>query len=269
VGSPRPNPIRERRDRGELALNAWTYLTDPAIVEIAALAGFDAITFDLEHFPLDLGDARGLITAAESAGISPCFRAPSADSPLILPLLEVGAQGILIPHADEQAAREAVRRIRYAPLGDRGALGFSRAAQLGEVPWAEHVRRANEDVALVVAIEHHAVVERIASIAALDGVDFVTVGAHDVAESLGIRGRDDGRLRALVERAAEDVRSAGGARMAMSVGNDALPLSVEEARAFGVGFLTLLPSLERLLLAQLKETVAGLRARADAVAPVA
>jgi 4-hydroxy-2-oxoheptanedioate aldolase len=257
-----PNPVRERRLRGEIAFNAWTYLTDPAVVEIAALAGFDAVTFDLEHFPLDMDFLRQAVITANAAGISPFVRVPSADSAAILPLLDIGVQGILVPQVDEDAARAAVRAVRFAPVGERGALGFSRAAGYGEIPWNEHAQRANDEVTLLVGIESWQTVERAAEIAAIDGVDFVTIGAHDLSESMGVREGNDPTVRAAILGAAAKVRDGGKARLALSYGNDAFSLTIEQARELGVGFLTVLPSLERQLLTVLKTSIAELRARA-------
>ncbi|MDX6423558.1 MAG: staphyloferrin biosynthesis citrate synthase [Gaiellaceae bacterium] len=245
--------------RGEIAFNAWTYVTDPAIVEVVAIAGFDAVTFDMEHFPFDQGVLRQAIVTANGAGISPFVRVPSADSPAILPLLEAGVQGILIPHADEDAVRLAVETMRYAPVGHRGALGFSRVAGYGEIPWQEHKRRANEEVALIAVVEDADAVEQLPAIAAIDGLDFITIGAHDLAESLGVQGPNDARLRAAMLKAAADVNGVGRAKLALSLGNDMFPLTIREARELGVAFLTVLPSLETQLLSHLKRVMAELR----------
>src|SRR2546426_11674207 len=69
------------------------------------------------------------------AGSKPGVRTPGFDPAFILRLLDMGVQGIQVPHiSDARAAREAVKAVRYAPLGDRGMAGAAPAAGVGANP---------------------------------------------------------------------------------------------------------------------------------------
>src|SRR5215468_5128950 len=129
------NRVKRILREGGMALGAYVGgIADPQIVEIIGHAGFDAAFVDLEHTSFDLRDVQLMVMAAERMGIAPIVRTPGFDPAFILRLLDMGVQGIQLPHiSDAHAAGEAVKAVRYAPLGDRGMAGASRAADYGKV----------------------------------------------------------------------------------------------------------------------------------------
>jgi len=172
-----PNRVKKLTREGKLALGTYVSLADPQVVEIIGLAGFDAAFIDMEHTSFELGLIERMITAAELVGITPIVRVPDNDEKLILRILGMGAQGIIILHVDGvHGARQAVAAVRYAPVGDRGGAGGTRAARFGTVSWTDHVRMSNEEILLSVMAEDAHAISEVAEIAALDGVDLVALG---------------------------------------------------------------------------------------------
>ncbi len=113
-----PNRVKKLTREGKLARGTYVSLADPQVVEIIGLAGFDAAFIDMEHTSFELGLIERMITAAELVGITPIVRVPDNDEKLILRILDMGAQGIIIPHVDGvdgvYGARQAVAAVRYA-----------------------------------------------------------------------------------------------------------------------------------------------------------
>jgi len=99
---------------GGMALGTYVGgIADPQIVEIIGHAGFDAAFIDLEHTSFDLRDVQLMVMAAERVGITPVVRTPGFDPAFILRLLDMGVQGIQLPHVnDAETARAAVRAVR-------------------------------------------------------------------------------------------------------------------------------------------------------------
>ena len=130
------NRVKKILREGGLALGTYTGgIADPQIVEIIGHAGYDAAFIDMEHTSFDLRDIQLMVMAAERVGITPIVRTPGFDPAFILRLLDMGVQGIQVPHInDARAAREAVKAVRYAPLGERGMAGASRASDYGNIP---------------------------------------------------------------------------------------------------------------------------------------
>jgi 4-hydroxy-2-oxoheptanedioate aldolase len=150
-----PNRVKKILREGGLALGTYVGgIAEPQIVEIIGHAGFDAAFIDLEHTSFDLRDVQLMVMAAERVGITPIVRTPGFDPAFILRLLDMGVQGIQVPHiSDARAAREAVQAVRYAPLGDRGMAGASRASDYGVIPMREHLEQSNREITLAVMVE--------------------------------------------------------------------------------------------------------------------
>ena len=192
----RQNRVKKVMREGKLAFGAFVELADPQVVEIIGLAGFDAAFIDMEHSNFDLPLVGEMIRAADLAGVTSVVRIPGDNESVILRLLDMGAEGLVIPHIQGvEGAKRAVDAVRYAPLGQRGAAGGSRAARFGSVPWQEHTRQSNEEVLLSVMTEDAKGIDDIEKIAALDGVDLVAIGPMDFSEYMGIRDPNDPRLK--------------------------------------------------------------------------
>src|SRR6266446_5250415 len=135
------NRVKRILAQGGLALGTHTGgIADPQIVEIIGLAGFDAAFIDMEHTAFDLHDVSLMVLAAERVGITPIVRTPGFDPAFILRLLDMGVQGIQVPHVGSaETARAAVKAVRYPPLGERGMAAGSRVAEYGRIPLLEHM----------------------------------------------------------------------------------------------------------------------------------
>src|SRR5450755_167719 len=94
------NRIREHLREGKTVTGMLLFTGSPMVVEIMAVAGLDFVIVDMEHSALDLDRAAHLIRAADAAGITPFVRVPEVDASLIKKLLNLGAAGIVLPHAN-------------------------------------------------------------------------------------------------------------------------------------------------------------------------
>jgi 4-hydroxy-2-oxoheptanedioate aldolase len=177
-------------------------------------------------------------------------RTPGFDPAFILRLLDMGVQGLQLPHVNSAAqAREAVKAVRYAPLGERGMMAGSRAADFGKVPAAEHMARSNREITLAIMIEELSALEEIEQIAATEGVDLVVVGPADMSRALGVPGQTDHpKLVATINRVAEVVRRSGVTRLALPMNNAVFPRNARELRELGVGYANCAPAPEARLL---------------------
>jgi 4-hydroxy-2-oxoheptanedioate aldolase len=258
-----PNRVKRILREGGLALGTYVGgIADPQIVEIIGHAGFDAAFIDLEHTSFDLRDVQLMVMAAERVGITPIVRTPGFDPAFVLRLLDMGVQGIQVPHiSDARAAREAVKAVRYAPLGDRGMAGASRASSYGKVPIAEHIEQSNREVTLAVMVEDLPALREIDAIAATEGVDIVAVGPSDMSRALGVAGSSDHpKLVEAVARVADAVRKGGVARLALPMNHPALPRDAAQLRELGVGYANCAPSPEVRMLRSMQAQVAEARA---------
>lgn len=199
--------FRTRLKRGDKLLGTMVTLPSSPAAEVLASLGFDWLFIDAEHGPLETRDLLGILQAVQRR-CACIVRVPSCDAVQIARVLDLGADGIIVPQVNtpEQAAA-AVRFARYPPEGARG-VGLARAHGYG-LKFREYVEAANREIAVIVQAEHATAVENIDAIVRVPGVDAVLLGPYDLSASLGKMGRvDDPSVVAAIERVTRACRAA-------------------------------------------------------------
>lgn len=176
---------RLKRDlrAGKRLLGSFIKTPTTHATEILADLDYDFVVVDEEHGPFDRSAIDRLMLATSALGIAGIVRVAGIDS--ILPALDMGAEGILVPHVDTpDQARDAVAASRYLG-GLRGCSPSPRAGRYGGLGLADHVTRADRDVTVAVMIEHPEAIRNVEEIAAVDGVDALFLGLGDLAVASG------------------------------------------------------------------------------------
>ena len=198
--------FRERLLAGDLLAGTWVKTPHPHVVEVLALSALDLVVLDAEHAPFDRGSLDQCIMAARAGGKPVLVRPPSSAPEQILNALDLGADGVILPHirtADD--AEQAVKACHYVS-GGRGYAGSSRAAGYTTKGMAGH-RAAARSVVVVAQIEDVEGVDNIDAIARVEGIDALFIGRADLTIAYGAETPDD----AVVVSAVESVVAAGKA----------------------------------------------------------
>jgi 4-hydroxy-2-oxoheptanedioate aldolase len=213
--------LREKLAAGKTVTGMLLFTGSPMVVEMMAVAGMDFVIIDMEHSALDLDRAAHLIRAADAAGIAPFIRVPEVDAPLIKKLLNLGAAGIVLPHANQRNCGELLDAMRYAPVGTRGACQIVRSAGYTRGNWDAYAERANREVMAIALLEEASTIAAFESLAALPGIDIFFVGPTDLSVSLGVPGAtfDDEKMSAALERVVAIARRNGKYVMTL-IGNN-------------------------------------------------
>jgi 4-hydroxy-2-oxoheptanedioate aldolase len=186
----RENLLKKKLQSGQIVTGPFLKLTDPAIVEIAGLAGFDFVIIDTEHGPISIQSAQNLIRSAENKNITPVVRVAKNSPELILRALDIGAQAVQIPQICSKAdALRAVESSKFYPIGKRGLCRFVRASDYSSAESSEYFNAANRETLLIVHIEGIEGIENLADILEVEGIDVVFLGPYDLSQSCGIPGQ--------------------------------------------------------------------------------
>jgi 4-hydroxy-2-oxoheptanedioate aldolase len=178
--------LRARLSKGEFAIGAIDHINDPAILELMALAGFDWVSFTLEHAGPTVDDMLALQRAADAYDLTTLLHVPAPEDPRLLAMLHAGIGGVVLQNVqDKEAAEGLVRACTYPPRGERGAHGGVRADRYGSVDYDSFMREANETIILGVAIEDLTGVQNTEQILGVDGISIAFVGLHDLSHSVG------------------------------------------------------------------------------------
>ena len=181
------NKLRRALLEREVTLGSWIQIGHPACAEVMARAGFDWVCVDLEHGVIDLETTADIFRALGAFDCVPVARLPLNDPIWIHRTLDAGARGLIIPMVKTAAEAEAaVREAKYPPRGVRG-FGYSRANLYG-ADFDSYIASANDEIALVMQIEHKDAIANLDAILCVDGVDGVFIGPNDLAADLGHRG---------------------------------------------------------------------------------
>lgn len=180
------NRIRDALRRGETVTGIILFTGSPMITELAAAAGIDFVIVDMEHSALDLDRCAHVIRAADAAGMTPFVRVPEVDATLIKKIVNMGAAGIVVPHADRENCAEALRAAKYAPDGERGVCTIVRSAGYLPGDWDAHVHQANSEIMIIPLLEEKEVIADFESFAAMPGLDVYFIGPTDLSISLGV-----------------------------------------------------------------------------------
>ena len=162
--------LRRRLAAGDPTTGTFVGAASAVTAEVCAAAGVGSV-----------------VIAAGAYGVPTVVRVESAARIRLGRVLDLGAAGVMLPRLDTAAeVLEALRHLRYPPVGDRGVATYNRACRFGLDPGA--LDRAGDDVLAVVQIESARAVEQVEDIAALDGVDVLFVGPRDLSHDLGVPG---------------------------------------------------------------------------------
>ena len=206
----RGNAVKAAAASGQVVRGIHLTFAAPAIIEILAPARLDFVYLDGEHGTFDWRDIEAGCVAAERHGLTPIARVPDRSAGTITRFLDRGVVGIVAPHIESVAdAREAIDATYFAPLGNR-SFGGGRPFFLAIDDRPAHIAARNAAVSLCLMIESRAGLDAAHELAALDGVDYLSFGMMDLAQSLGHPG-DPGHpdVKRAVDDASARVRAAG------------------------------------------------------------
>ena len=162
--------IKQMLREGRFVYGMVANLTDPAVIEIAGLAGYDFVRLDSEHTPFSLQEIRACVRAADCVGIPLIVRVTELDT--VTGLLDFGVGGFMIPHVRSgREAREIAEAVKYHPIGLRGFSDGARAQQYGRADMQDFIQKANDEIVLMCQIEDKYGMEQMEEIIATPGID--------------------------------------------------------------------------------------------------
>lgn len=176
--------LRDKLTRGEIAFGTGVTFADATVAE--ALCGVvDFIWPDMEHTALTLAAVQGHVMATKGTDTAALVRVAENDPVLIKPVLDLGADGVIVPlvrTADD--VRRAVAACKYPPEGVRG-FGPRRPSDYGRTGGPDFMRAANDAVLTIVQIEHADAVANLDAILAVSGLAALVIGPNDLSASMG------------------------------------------------------------------------------------
>lgn len=208
------NNVLEKLGEGKSVIGTFFEIGGSTAVECLGISGLDFLIIDSEHGPFDVESTMSYIRSAELKGITPFVRVKNKNRDSILKMLDIGAQGIVIPCVETvEEVREIVEYGKYAPIGKRGFF-YGRVAEYGFSEEASSVdkyfKSCNEKTMLIPQCETLGCLESIEEIVSIEGVDGIFIGPYDLSIAMGKTAQfKDPEFIAAVDRILRACKEAG------------------------------------------------------------
>lgn len=179
------NKLKARLKSGKVAVNAWSLFPSTFAAEFMVQAGWDSVTFDMQHGLHDYASAVACIQACQAHAATPMVRVPWSEPGILGKALDAGAWGLIVPMINTvEEARALVKACYYPPLGMR-SNGPVRAAAYGVA--SPYQSLANDEILILPQIETREAVANAEAILDVEGISGIYVGPSDLGFSYGLR----------------------------------------------------------------------------------
>ena len=178
----RENRLKSIWRKGGTVVNGWLHVPSSFSAEVMAHAGWDSLTIDMQHGPVDYESLVPMLQAISTTDTVPVVRVLWNDPGLIMRVLDAGCYAVICPMINTREEAEAfVGACRYPPEGYR-SFGPYRATLYGGQDYTDH---ANETVVTMAMIETQEALDNLEEIIGVQGLDAVFVGPSDLGQNLG------------------------------------------------------------------------------------
>lgn len=204
--------IKQRIKSGYYVYGTWCLLPSPEVINVIAKSGLDFVFIDMEHGSVnDYTNVGRMIQSAQVEGCSAIVRVPKLQEDYILKALDVGSDGIIVPHIQTHSqAFNVVRYSKYFPEGDRGYTPYTRSG--GYHYEEDYIKKENARLLNMIIIEDNDGIDNLEAICKLPDIDVVYIGVYDISVSLGIAGQTkDKRVTKILEDCCKIIKDSGKA----------------------------------------------------------
>ena len=183
--------LRSKFAAQEPTYGLWVSLEAPSITEIVVSLGLDWVIIDAEHGHLDWKEIVEHLRAAVRSETVMLVRLTENSESLVKRVLDIGADGVIIPWIETREQLEkAVRSAHYPPVGRRG-IGAERATCWGTC-FPAHIEESEPAVMVVPLIESVEGVANINDLLQVEGVETFYFGPADHSATAGYPGEWEG-----------------------------------------------------------------------------
>lgn len=204
--------IRESLHNGKRIYGTHiTGLSNAVTTRILGNAPLDFVFLCTEHMPLDRSETSVLSQHFGAMGISPIVRISSPDPFLAAMALDAGAEGIVAPYVETvEQVQALVGAVHYRPIKGRKLQDLLSNNEVVTPATQAFLRRFNRHNYLIIGIESVEAYNNLDALIAVEGVDGVFMGPHDLSVSLDVAEEwENPQLLRLIEDTIQRCRLAG------------------------------------------------------------
>ncbi len=172
----------------------------PHNTEVLSRVGFSTLCLDAEHAPFDRGDLDMCILAAKANQQHVIVRVENDKHDTILNALDLGADGILVPHVKTAEQLEHVISQCYYGAKGRGYAGSTRMAGYTTKSISQNLTKNLNETTIIAQIEDLEAIDNLEQICQTPQLDCLFIGRMDLTVALGETDAKSPKVLALVEK---------------------------------------------------------------------
>jgi 4-hydroxy-2-oxoheptanedioate aldolase len=206
-----PKELRAAVRDGQPVIGTLIVADSPRWPAQVVQIGLDFVFIDTEHIAIERKTLSWMCQVYAGLGLPPIVRILEPNPNLATLALDAGAAGIVAPYVETvEEARALVGAVKMRPIKGAKLAAALAGEQRFEPPLADYQRERHGENLVVLNVESRPALENLDQLLAVEGVDAVLIGPHDLSCSLGIPEQYDApEFDAAVRRIAEKARARG------------------------------------------------------------
>ncbi|MSU49260.1 MAG: aldolase [Opitutus sp.] len=187
-----PQALRTALHRGQRVYGTLIVSDSPRWPAAVAQIGLDFVFIDTEHIALDRKELSWMCQTYAALGLPPIVRIPAPDPYAATMVLDAGAAGVMVPYVETVEQIKTMHgAVKLRPLkGARLDAVLHRGAKLKPELSRYQKAQYGENI-LIINIESQPAIDNLDALLAVEGLDGVLIGPHDLSSSLGVPERYD------------------------------------------------------------------------------
>lgn len=166
-------------------LGTFVKTPHPHNTEVLSQLGFATLCLDAEHAPFGRSELDACILAARANQQHVIVRIQNDHHDTILNALDLGADGILVPHVKTAEQLTAVIKHSYYGHNGRGYAGSTRMAGYTTRNIQQNLEHSKTNTCVIAQIEDLDALEQLDDICRVEGLDCLFIGRMDLTVALG------------------------------------------------------------------------------------
>ena len=178
--------LRAAFRQGQPAYGTLIVSDSPRWPAQVAQIGLDFVFVDTEHIAIDRKELSWMCQVYAGLGLPPIVRIPAPDPYAATMALDAGAVGVVAPYVETVEQVRALRgAVKLRPIkGARLEAVLAGRAKFEPELTAYQQKHSAENI-LMINIESVPAIERLDALLAVEDLDAVLIGPHDLSSSLG------------------------------------------------------------------------------------
>jgi 4-hydroxy-2-oxoheptanedioate aldolase len=179
--------LRAALQAGQRVYGTLIVSESPRWPATVAMLGLDFVFIDTEHIALDRTTLSWMCQTYAALGLAPIVRIPSPDPYTATMVLDGGAQGIIAPYVETvEQVKELYGAVKLRPIKGARLDAVLRGQDKFAPSLTEYQRQHYSDNLMIINVESQPAIDQLDAMLAVEGLDAVLVGPHDLSSSLGV-----------------------------------------------------------------------------------